>query len=607
MGWPASIGVGILTGIASLFLAGYLANLAVGWYSVSSFEGGSGYFVLGLALLAGFAGILIGVITARVIAGGADPGFLKAIAYSLLIALGSIGVIGGVSRFLADVPPRLNGEEMLLAVEFRWPAGSPLPPASDTVEWSVRLGALSGKTMRVSNEGPLWREDARREGEHWIVPGAVGLFTSRGDRLISALPDSLLPMSFLVPLPGRPGAEFLEWSEWLPRAKDGAAALPDGVRYRFRVVPVSQPIREQTIGAFVIATIAREFSSLRYSNQPAQWNADAIFRVRHAGEPVTVAAADSGRAIEQFEGVAVIEGTTPSLVLRVAEASRESSCHLATVDAGSVRTVRIGRCGAPFHSGPLTDDAKRVAEHTTVRQADGRVDRASFGGARYFLFPDAVLDVTSLAVRPFDPAGQARLIERLPPLGIAPDGGSFVRLAWSEASTAEYELEVTRLDGGARYRLPIDRARMRFGTMDQIDPAWLRHHFEWRRGADGVDELVARTAFDPFPFRGTLTEDGSGYREYRVQPASPALREAMIEFLVREFGGERLPVATDAFAHEVRIGEAVVNVSYTEGTGSDAHVGVWMDRGTDLGLVATIAARFDAALATRRYDALMAP
>jgi hypothetical protein len=112
---------------------------------------------------------------------------------------------------------------------------------------------------------------------------------------------------------------------------------------------------------------------------------------------------------------------------------------------------------------------------------------------------------------------------------------------------------------------------------------------------------VERPTFTPIAWRGTLTDDYTGYREYRVAPATAALRPALIDFLVSEFQAERVPAEPDAFSHEVLIKGATVHISYAE---RERHVGVWMDRGTDSQLVATIAERFDAALATGRYDHL---
>ena len=57
MSWLASIAIALLTAAVGLMLGGYLASLAVGWYRVSSFEGGAGYFVVGLAL--GFSAIVV--------------------------------------------------------------------------------------------------------------------------------------------------------------------------------------------------------------------------------------------------------------------------------------------------------------------------------------------------------------------------------------------------------------------------------------------------------------------------------------------------------------------------------------------------------------------
>lgn len=36
MGWPGSIGVGILTAATATIAAGWVANLSVGWYRISS-------------------------------------------------------------------------------------------------------------------------------------------------------------------------------------------------------------------------------------------------------------------------------------------------------------------------------------------------------------------------------------------------------------------------------------------------------------------------------------------------------------------------------------------------------------------------------------------
>ncbi len=582
MGWPASIGVGVLTAATATIAAGWVANLSVTWYRISSFEGKSGYFVIGMALLGLMGGLLIGIVTSRIVAGGAQPDFLKALGLSQFVALGLIGTIGGAARLLADVPPTLGGHELLLAVEVRWPEGQPLPEEADTAGWRLRLGSSVRNTMRASDTGPLWREDARQEEGRWIVPGAVGLFTGRGQRTIDVLPEGILDRGFLVPLPSRPSTEFLEWSEWLPRARSGEPPLPEGFRYRFRVVPTDQPVRTEQVGPFEVQTIANGFGEARFGTQPSTWYASGKLVVRHGGEPIRFMErdeeADTTAGIEQVDVVAVLAGPEPALLVQVDSRRENGPCHLVvSTSAGVAVTVR-----------------ERVLP-------EGRIDRGTFATPGLYHLTGVVVDTRTHTARQYAITDRSRLIERIPPLGVSPDGDSFVRLEFSEESDDELALVVLRLATGERYRVPVDAARMRYKDMDQIDPAWITHHFAWERDPAGHDVLVERAGFTPYPYRGSLTLDYSDYREYRIGPALAGLRPALIDFLVAEFQAERLPAEEDAFSHQVVIDGDTVHISYRE---DDHHVGIWMDRGTDTRMVATIGDRFDAALRTGRYDHL---
>ena len=100
MRWYMWIVVSILTGCFGLVAAGSLAALLVEWYQVSSFEGGSGFFVVGIALLGLIAGLVIGVIAAGWVARQPRPGFLRALAFGCGAVLATVLVIGGVA------PPR---------------------------------------------------------------------------------------------------------------------------------------------------------------------------------------------------------------------------------------------------------------------------------------------------------------------------------------------------------------------------------------------------------------------------------------------------------------------------------------------------------------------
>ncbi len=94
MGWIASFAVAILTSVAAMFGAGAVASLVVDWYNVSSFEGGSGFFVIGMALIGALAGFVIGLVVSRIVAARARPSFLKGLGASV----GTVAVILGNTR-----------------------------------------------------------------------------------------------------------------------------------------------------------------------------------------------------------------------------------------------------------------------------------------------------------------------------------------------------------------------------------------------------------------------------------------------------------------------------------------------------------------------------
>ncbi len=486
MRWIASLLIGIITGISTMLMAFFAADRAVVWYEVSSFEGESGYFIIALALLGLVGGFVIGVVVSRIVARRSKPGFLKALGLSLATS-GSIVVIAGtVARFQADIPPRLDGEKLLLAAEIRWPEGKEPPAMESLNEWSLRLGSSTNRTVRASVTGPLWRQDARLEDGRWVVPGAVEVFTSRGERILDVLPDGTIDKGFIVPLPAYPRAEDREWSAWLPHARDGEPQLPDGVRYRFRVVPRSQPIRTETLGPFEVATIADGFRNTSSGATTATWAAQGSFQIRHRGQPVLV------EGIERVSAAAAVGGPVPALLVQADSSEIVYTCFLLSVRDAQLRTDRVSECPGGLHPAPLTSDSAVFALARDTDTPPGRFDRSSFATAGRYLFPGAVLDTATLTIHPFPADGQPNLIDQVPPLGVSPDGESFVRLEMDDVNRENQMLAVTVPGTGERYRLPLDKARMRYATFDQIDPAWVLHHFAWERPDRGAYRLVER-------------------------------------------------------------------------------------------------------------------
>ena len=251
MTWLASLVAALLAGVAGLFLAGFIANACVSWYSISSREGASGYFVIFTALGGGIAALIVGLITARIVAAQFGPGFLREAGAALAVVLMIAGVSALLCRQLADVPPEIDGQELTLEVEFRFPntdAGR-TPPTADG-DWQFTFASLAGQTARKREYGKLQTESARFEGGQWIVPTSVSLFTERGRRSVSvARKDAQVSSGFLLPLPRRPGPEFLEWSAWIPRQQPNGQPWPaDRMSCRFRVqkVPLPPPPKTQT-------------------------------------------------------------------------------------------------------------------------------------------------------------------------------------------------------------------------------------------------------------------------------------------------------------------------------------------------------------------------
>jgi hypothetical protein len=234
MSWFSTIFIALITGILGVIVTGTIANACVHWYNISGFEGKAGYFVVFLALLGGFAGGIIGIVVSRVVAGGPDPSFIKGLGYSSA-SIAGIGLIATLlCRFFADIPPKIDGRELYVEIEFR------MPPAETNAmtqgEWGFYLGSVVGNVQREAHKGDLKLDAARLENGQWINPGRVFLFTRRGHRLINLEQDKKTVVAYMMPLPARPGTKFEAWSEWLPHAMNGKEFPKDKPMYRFRLV-----------------------------------------------------------------------------------------------------------------------------------------------------------------------------------------------------------------------------------------------------------------------------------------------------------------------------------------------------------------------------------
>lgn len=250
MTWLTSFFVSLLSGLTGLLLAGFISNACVSWYSVSSREGAAGYFVIFTAIGGGIAGFIVGLITSRLVVANYGAGFLKELGAALGVVLIISGIAALLCRLLADVPPTIDGQELTLEVEFRFPTttNTAKPPTAEG-EWTFQLASLSGYTQRNSDTGKVVTDKARLDNGRWIVPTEVLLFTERGKRSVCLYRNETKEVfGFLLPLPRRPGKEFLEWSDWIPRQQgDGQPWPADKMSCRFRLqkVPLPPPPKTQ--------------------------------------------------------------------------------------------------------------------------------------------------------------------------------------------------------------------------------------------------------------------------------------------------------------------------------------------------------------------------
>jgi hypothetical protein len=586
MKWLVSLAVAVLTAIAGLCAAGIVGGLLVDWYRVSSFEGGAGFFVVGIAVLGGIGSFVIGLVTARVIAARPRPSFGKALGYACAIVLGVLAIIAGVARLLADIPPTIDGETLFLQVELRWPAAGGPDPRTIRGAGYTRLGTSTGSVVRRQEDGPLFVEDARNEDGRWIVPGAVDVFTSRGQRVLDVGIGETPLAAFLVPLPAHPGQAQRAWSDWMPHPRPGAAPLPDQFTYRFRVVRQSEPVRSERAGPFEIAEVVRYFYNVQGTDKLA---ANSIFRILFKGQPVP--------GFQEATAVALAAGSRTTLLVQ-AEQAGSGVCHVLIDDGERVKVETIQSC-TPTGATPLTSDAARFRAAKTIVAVPGWLDRTTFDTPGLFLTNDTVLDTRTMASWTFA-TPTPYPITSVPPLAVSSDGRSLVRFA-HDGSEDTPVLVVVDFRANRSYSLPIDRSRMRFSTYEHLDPAWVDHHFEWVRNGDGVDVLTERAQFAPLPHKGEFTPGKPGqYQTYTIRPGKEPLRAAIVSILMSEPGAERLADELNGYHQRVRIDGRILSVTVVD---SAPYVYVSMESGKEEPEFMTrIAQRLDGAWATGKYD-----
>ncbi len=174
-------------------------NLCVGWYRISSFEGKSGYSIVGAALLGGVLGGLVGLIFSILLWTANIDGFSKAVILSLGCVLTMAGATLAVSWILADREPTWNGRPFVVDIELRCPRGFEIPEL-DYGRASAEIYPLYGERFPT---GDLRLDEAYTVDGQSLIPATVPLMTSFTNTYLNVRFNEELNLLFPMPMDRR--------------------------------------------------------------------------------------------------------------------------------------------------------------------------------------------------------------------------------------------------------------------------------------------------------------------------------------------------------------------------------------------------------------------
>jgi hypothetical protein len=243
MTWLFTILAGLLGAIAGGIGMLGLGSLFVRWFRISSFEGGSGYYVVALTLLGAIGGLIVAAVAARLGYASFGPAWYIQPATGLAAVTLALALVLGLGYLRADFEPDTDPRGLVVAWEIRLPVAdgsdafaSRTPPA----DWpenelklqlvNVRRGKTRGYESAVFNRAAF-----RQESGQWILPAKVPLFTAKGEFCVN-LTTGGRDDGFWPTVPATPSEPHFEWSPWY-RTNKGMAKPSDqqATMYRFRI------------------------------------------------------------------------------------------------------------------------------------------------------------------------------------------------------------------------------------------------------------------------------------------------------------------------------------------------------------------------------------
>lgn len=381
----------------------------------------------------------------------------------------------------------------------------------------------------------------------------------------------------------------------------GAGALLVWLRW-FRPIPDTA----QALGPFEIVTHYTRYTH-GYNEGQLRRGVTEHYSLRYRGKPFTFRGPGGmfGDSTEEYGAVNAIvtfPSPEPAVVVNAGDPNNSSHYFLVREAGGRARAEYLGPS-----SGNVSADWLDPPAADSAGERDLAVHRKHLEGGRWLLLGEqTVLDTRTLKSYRVEHHPNVYPHSSRAALAMSPDRHSFVRLASGASPENAPLLLVHDFTAGASYALPIERRTMRYVDLEEIDAAWVAHHFAWKAAEDGHERLEPRAGAEPLPFHGRLSVDGSdGTRSYHLAPVKAEMRDTLAAFIAREMGAERAP-SQYPDTETLKIGESEIHVMWhgADYPGEDSYVGVFMNITADTAPVAEIARRFDAALRTGRYDAL---
>ncbi len=210
MTWLLSLVHAALGAAAGFFGMAGIASLWVRWFRVSTGQSNAGYYVFFLAIAGGMVGAIAGLVASRFAVEGSNSNFVRGLGYVAATAAVALSITLAVSWLLADLPPTIDGRQLLIEVEIRTP---PVTPLVEKAGFEPGVSLFNDKRKTYGFNTGLG-SSVRVEGDRRVVTTRVELGSSAATRWLYVAWSEGCQFDVKLQLPGKPTKAQFEWGEW---------------------------------------------------------------------------------------------------------------------------------------------------------------------------------------------------------------------------------------------------------------------------------------------------------------------------------------------------------------------------------------------------------